>query len=340
MGQTHLHNGEQNMSELRLDIRVTGCPNKCFHCHSCGGGKTRAFFDIETIVRTASFFRESLDTDVSVLLLDEQTCYPDFFELITALETEGFMRKTSSKLLVTNCWGLRHVPEFTDRFKEHYSMMIPTLFGVGKTHDLHTRRKGSYDDILEASKDCLKKGIEVIWHLHWSRQNTNDMNELYEIGKDMGIEKVFISGEYYFLGYISEEAEKFLPIYDDLDKIKHEIEEYKDGLLKTAGQHIKDIKNGIKHDVKKVAFDEIYVDDNQNVYPFMHISDKYCLGNLVDSPNEVIKHIKIGDNLPEAILAKRKLDFSELVIASADPGSNQLHTPQSLFDKLCYERGL
>jgi hypothetical protein len=44
--------------------------------------------------------------------------------------------------------------------------------------------------------------------------------------------------------------------------------------------------------------------------------------------------------LPEAIIQKRKQDFSELVLKYADIDSNLLHTPQSLFSMLYSEHVL
>lgn len=325
------------MNKLRLSIKITGCPNKCFYCHSCGGGNKKAFFDIDTIIKIASFFRNKLDTDVLVLLMEEQTYYPDFFELITRLETEGFMRKEPTKWLVTNCWGPNHVLGFIDKVKDHYNTIIPTLFGINETHDIQAGRKGSYDDIINASKKCVEKSIKVIWNLKWSRLNTDDMNSLSELAKSMGIES-FINSEYYFYGYFSpKQAEKYLPVFDDLSKIKYDIAEHKQGILKTARQFADDVKNGIMYDVKTVSFDDLYVTDTLNVYPLGHMANEYCLGNINDSPDKLIENMKIGDKLPEAIIKKRKHDFSELVLNYADINSNQLHTPQSLFDMLYME---
>ena len=58
------------MDKLRLSIKITGCPNKCFYCHSLGGGSNRAVFEIDDIIKIASFFREKINPDVSVLLME------------------------------------------------------------------------------------------------------------------------------------------------------------------------------------------------------------------------------------------------------------------------------
>jgi hypothetical protein len=104
--------------------------------------------------------------------------------------------------------------------------------------------------------------------------------------------------------------------------------------LKTAGQFVDDVRNGIVYDYKTVSFDDLYVTDDLNVYPLGHTSNEYCLGNVSTSPDKLIDNIKNGDNLPEAIIKKRKQNFSELVMIYADVNSNLLHTPQSLFDML------
>ena len=248
------------------------------------------------------------------------------------------MRKEPTKWLISNLWGLNHVPGFIDKLKNHYSLVMPTLFGIGETHDIQARRKGSYDDIINASKECLKKGIKVNWNLKWSRLNTDDMNSLSELAESMGINS-FINNEYLFYGYFFPKyAEKYLPVSDDISKIKYNIVEQ--DKIKTAKQFIKDIKSGIAYEIKTVSFDDLYVTDSLNVYPLGHMSDEYCLGNITDSPDKIIENIKTGDNLPEAIIKKRKQNFAELVLNYADINSNILHTPQSLFDKLYLENKL
>jgi len=328
------------MNRLRLNLRVTGCPNKCFHCHCRGGGNTKVFFDTDTIIKTASFFRDKLNTDVSVLLLDEQTYYPGFFELIARLEAEGFMYNGNQKFLVTNCWGLKNVPGFIDQLNEHYYMVIPTIFGISGVHDMHVRRKGNYDEIIYSTKECLLKGLKVMWHLQWSKLNTEDMIRLYEIGESIGVTAINISGEYYFSGFYPDNAEEFHPVSDDFNKIKHRIAEHELPLLKTANQIIDDIKNGILYDVKKVPFDgvyDIYINEKFDIYPLTHHFEKYRLGNLDDPECRIIEQIQHGCFLPKAIINKRNQDFSELVLKYADTSSNKLYTPQTLFDKLCLE---
>jgi hypothetical protein len=91
------------------------------------------------------------------------------------------------------------------------------------------------------------------------------------------------------------------------------------------------------YDYKAVSFADLYVTDDLNVYPLGHTLNEYCLGNVNDTPDKLIENIKIGANLPEAIIKKRQQDFSELVLKYADTKSNLLHTPQSLFDMLYLE---
>ncbi|MEN6470353.1 MAG: radical SAM protein [Clostridiaceae bacterium] len=323
------------MNRLTLNIRVTGCPNRCFHCHSRGGSGARALMEIDTIKRVASCFREALHADVSVLPLDEQTLYPDFIELITALEAEGFLRKDPSKFLVTNCWGLKHIPGLVDEVKKHYSTIVPTLFGMRETHDEHADRKGSYLDILEATKACIEKGIGVSWHLQWSKRNTSEINGLHELGESLGVGKIFISAEYFFAGYFPNVADEYLPVLDELSQIKHEVYEYQMGYLKTAAQFLDGIRNGAVFKVNKVPLDELYIDEKLNVYPFLHRSEPFCLGNLEVSPDRIIAMLKTESGLPEAIKKRREQDFSELVLMYANTSSNQLYTPQALFDRLC-----
>ena len=213
---------------------------------------------------------------------------------------------------MTNCWGLRHTPGLIDAVKRHYSTVLPTLFGIGETHDLHAGRKGAYLDILEATKACLERELAVVWHLQGSRRNTGEINALYALGKSLGVENVFISAEYFFSGHFLHAAQEYLPTLDGLEQIQYDVYEYQQGNLKTAAQFLECVQTGETFDVKKVPPGELYVDENLNVYPFLHLSEQFCLGNLKEPSDKLVERIKNGADLPEAILKKRRQDFSEL----------------------------
>jgi len=50
------------------------------------------------------------------------------------------------------------------------------------------------------------------------------------------------------------------------------------------------------------------------LYPLGHVSREYCLGNINDSPDMLVENLQAESNLPEAMVKKRKQDFSELVL--------------------------
>lgn len=324
------------MNKIILDFQVTGCPNHCFHCHSCGGNADRMLMDLDLVRKIASKFRERLNFDIAVRLLEEQTYYKNFFSLVNSLESDGFMKKDSSKTLVTNCWGLTNETGFIDEMKEHFSCVKATLFGINETHDIHAGRKGSYKDIIEASKLCVEKGIDIVWELMWTKLNTTDMDKLYEIGDEIGVKNIFISGELFYTGSLIKNADKFFPLIDDVYQIKHDIYEYKNGYLKTQKNYYEDILSGKNYDkgLDKVNLNEIYIDKDLNVYPLCHLSSEFCLGNINDAFDKIVAALQNGLYLPEAIISKREMKFSDLVIKNADISSNQLYTCKSLFDKL------
>ncbi|WP_425448299.1 hypothetical protein [Dethiothermospora halolimnae] len=91
------------MKKIIIDFEISGCLNNCYHCHCNGGIKERKFMNQDKVMDIASKFRDKLDVEVSVRLVQEQTYYPDFFDLVTKLEDNGFLKKGNEKLLVTNC---------------------------------------------------------------------------------------------------------------------------------------------------------------------------------------------------------------------------------------------
>lgn len=324
------------MDKIFINFEITGCLCNCYHCHCDGGAKNKGFMTIDDVISLASKFRESLDTTVSVRLVQEQTYYPDFFDMIITLENHGFMEKGNRKMLVSNCWGLANRDGFVNQLKNHFGVVKTTLFGIGKTHDIHAGRKGSYDDIIKATRLCLEQDIDIVWQVMLTQKNAEEIDQLYEIARDLGVEKIFTTCEHYYAGRIqdSNRIKNFFPQESNLKNLKVEVFEAVNGVLKPEKEYIDDIKKDIQYDISRIDFNEVYIDRNYNVFPIFHISPDFLLGNAKKSFNKIIDQILFNKDIAPAIVTKNKLRLNDLIKKYADKDSNELHTPQSLFDKL------
>lgn len=321
------------MDKIILNFEVTGCPNACFHCHCFGGIKDKSFMMVDKVLSLASKFREKMKKEVTVFLLQEQTYYPEFFKIISALEKNGFTKPEKEKILISNCYGIANIEGFVDELKEHFSAVKPTLFGIGQSHDMHGGRKGAFDDIINGTKKCVELGIDVIWQVMLTKQNSKEVDKIYDLAKGLGVKNTFTSAEYMWTGTMSEKAEKYMPNINTLKDVKNDIYEVKLKTLKTEGEYIKKLKNGENYDVETVNLNELYIDRKFNVYPLGHIYPEFLIGNLKDGMDKVVLKLLGKSNLPEKLVEKRKLNLNELSLKFGDENSLEMHTPQSLFDK-------
>lgn len=319
------------MDKMILNMEVTGCPNACFHCHCFGGVKNNAFMSVDEVVSLSSKFRDKINKNVEIYLLQEQTYYPEFFSMISALEENGFTRQEREKMLVTNCYGIANIDGFAEEVKEHFNLVKPTLFGIGQTHDMHGGRKGAFEDIVKGTKKCIELGINTAWEILLTKKNSKEINEIYVLGKELGVKQIFTSAEYMWTGTMMKNAEKYVPDIYTLNDVKNEIYEIK--RLKTERDYIKELKAGKSYNVETVDLNQLYVDRNFNVYPFGNIYPEFLIGNLKNDIDEVIFKLINQEELPIKLIEKRKLSLYELALKYGDENSLQMHTPQSLFDK-------
>ena len=327
------------MDRLILNFEISGCNNNCFHCHCHGGLAETELLSIDQVIDISESFLEGVE-DIYVFLVQEQTLYHDFFKLVEELSKRGFMGKGNQKALVSNCWGLAKREGFMDQLVDHFNFVKPTLFGLESTHDQHVGRKGHFNEIIEATRQSLARGIEVGWQVMLTRKNAGELDDLYQLGREMGLEedKIFITAEYLYTGTFLENSSDYLPGSDDLEKVSRPIYEQEEGILMTEKDLIQALEEGREFEIEKVGLEQIYIDGSLNVYPISHLEPEFLLGNLNhDSVQDILEQIIDGKNLPTAIIDKRNLTLKELVAQYGNKDSRDLYTPQSLFDKLSWK---
>ncbi len=326
-----------NSEVIYLNFQVSGCNNNCFHCHAkAGRTNEHKLMNIDEVIKVANKFRNQFQQDIKVLLMEEPTLYPDFFELITVLEEHGFKDYPT---LVSNGWGLANREDFDERLIKHYENFKPTLYGLEETHNRLAKNKDAFNEIINATEKALSIGLKVSWQIILSKQNSEEIDEIYELGKKIGVDNIFsTSGAFAYTGDFLKNAKNYVAHKEDLENINnkeviyHDLEE-----IKTESDFVKEIKDGKEIKVNPFDLNHLYITNKLDVYIIYQIFSEASLGNLEqNSIKEIVKNIQ-NNRLPEILEKKQKLNFNELALKYGDINSTEIHSPNSLFEKLWWE---
>lgn len=326
------------MESITLSMEVTGCVNHCFHCHCRGGDPGLQFMNVETVLKYAYALREAWQKDMIVNLVQEQTRYPDYFPLIQNLEQHGFMESGDKKLLITNGWGLIHRPGFLQRAREHYRSLHFTLYGLKEQHDGLANRIGAFEDILKATEEGQKEGFRVYWMIMLTHSTVEEVEKLLQLALFQGLarEQVVLNPEFHFTGYFMELWEEKPLEGDQIQFLKEQNLIHSGHKYSTEGELIALAEQGQEFDVQKIPLDHFYIDRKKNMYPFLHLYPEFCLGNVQEEPLRKIKERIEKGNVPPLLQFKKDLKAADVFRRYGQRQSRELHSPQSLFDKLSW----
>ncbi len=320
------------MEKLILNFEVTGCPNKCRHCYCSELKSNRELIDIEEVISISKQFRDYLDIDIDVYLLQEQTFHPSFIDMIKRLEEEGFTNRNGKGILISNGIGIAHNSELAKSLSEFFSRVKFTLFGTEENHDSFVNRKGHFDEIIKASKLCKEYGVTVIWQIMLTRGNANDVEKLVEYASTEGVIN-FVTADFYYSGEVLKD-DSFVPIEDDLLATNFEVYEKENSLFIPEYQALSSIDDLKKQEISKAAIDNLYIDSNFDIYPLSNINADFKLGNVKSDIDSVLEMLKDQNGLPPLVKRRMEYDLEELVINNIDVNSKEMHTAQTLFEKL------
>ncbi len=279
------------MEKYTLNFEATGCPNTCMHCYCSDLKRQPELIPPSDIMVTARAFRGAMSSDVGVLLLQEQTMYPDFITLTKQLRSEGFMRKTNDGLLVTNGFGLARDVDLLQETSKLFGGIKMTLFGLEDEHDRFVSRKGHFNEILKVTQHAKTLGLNVIWQLMVSSRNPRQMGDLQALATQFGVSHSFVTAGYHYSGQLLTNASA-IPHQGTLDQVTASVYEVAEGSLFTEADFYKGIAETSDEGIEKVGLTNLYVDSSFDVYPLSAIRKPYKLGNLRNGLKELVDALK------------------------------------------------
>lgn len=159
------------------------CPNNCIHC-ALPDTKNRIKLTPETV---RSVIDQVLEMGTTFLIFDggEPLTYPGLEDLISYVDPE----KAITGMFTS---GVGLTEERASRLKEAglYSLTVSFDSAYEDKHDYIRGRKGIFKNAVEAVKNGLKAGLLVNIYVVLSRDNVNELEELYDLAAKLCVHEL------------------------------------------------------------------------------------------------------------------------------------------------------
>ncbi len=168
----------------QVTISITEeCPNNCIHC-ALPDTKNRVRLTLETV---KSAIDQVLEMGTTFIIFDggEPLTYPGLEDLISYVDSG----KAISGMFTS---GVGLTEERASRLKEAglYSLTVSFDSAYEGKHDYVRGRKGVFKSAVEAVKNGLKAGLLVNIYVVLSRDNVNELEELYSLAAKLGVHEL------------------------------------------------------------------------------------------------------------------------------------------------------
>lgn len=168
----------------QVTISITEeCPNNCIHC-ALPDTKNREKLDPEIVKSTID---QVLEMGTTLVIFDggEPLTYPGLEDLIRYVDPE----KAITGMFTS---GVGLTEERAHRLKEAglYSLTVSFDSAYEDKHDHVRGRKGVFKSAVEAVKNGIKAGLLVNIYVVLSRDNVNELEELYALASELGVHEL------------------------------------------------------------------------------------------------------------------------------------------------------
>lgn len=164
----------------QVTISITeDCPNNCIHC-ALPDTKNRAKLSPETV---RDVIDQVLEMGTTFVIFDggEPLTYPGLEELISYVDPEKAITG-----MFTSGVGLTEERARSLKTAGLYSLTVSFDSAYEEKHDYVRGRKGVFKSAVEAVKNGLAAGLLVNIYVVLSRDNVNELDELYNLAAGLG----------------------------------------------------------------------------------------------------------------------------------------------------------
>lgn len=315
----------------QIFYEATNCRNQCFHCYCPAGSRGRVMMSPDQILEMTQTFHEHLQEEISIGIFREPTLYPELIQVLKRAEEEGWLEnRRADRSLYTNGEKL------TDALLSELFLLFPrivfTVYGTESMHDALAGRMGAHRRIVEATKRAGNHGFEVVWRLPVTKGNERELAASYEMGKKLSVHKLELTDRFLLSGGMRDAYEniptsKTMEVLDALG-VPNELSggrperEYAEN-----PELLRDVK------IHRLDVNRLYVDREFNVYPLNQIEEQAVIGNFKEGRNLLMDRLCGEVAMPESFRRAMQLSLPSLAEKFANPYSDQMLTPQMLFEK-------
>ena len=173
----------------QLSVGVTPrCPNKCIHCGAADMMTPNNEMTVEEITNTIN---QALDLGTYLITIDggEPMVRKDLPEIVAAIDKT----KTTVSMFTS---GFRLNDERAQALKAAGLNSVKISFDSADpdVHDKFRGRKGAFDDATAAVKSAKGAGIMTDMYLTISPYNIDNIDDLYQMAAEMGMDEMSMTG--------------------------------------------------------------------------------------------------------------------------------------------------
>jgi MoaA/NifB/PqqE/SkfB family radical SAM enzyme len=168
----------------QVTISITEeCPNSCIHC-ALPDTKNKAKLSPQSVKSTID---QVLEMGTTFVIFDggEPLTYPGLEELIRYVDPEKAITG-----MFTSGVGLTEEKAASLKEAGLYSLTVSFDSSYEDKHDYIRGRKGVFRSAVEAAKNGLKAGLLVNIYVVLSRENVNELEELYALASELGVHEL------------------------------------------------------------------------------------------------------------------------------------------------------
>lgn len=310
---------------------ATNCRNQCFHCYCPAGSRGRMMMSPDQILDMTRIFQEMLKEEITIGILREPTLYPELLPLLKQAEKAGWLgNEYMERSLYTNGENLSET--LLSELLPIMPKIIFTLYGTELMHDSLAGKIGAYHQIEDATKRAMSQGFRVVWRILATKGNEEEVAAIYEKGKDLRLHELKVSGRYYLAGGMRNAYEN-IPTSKMVEGLLAKGIPYKlDGARpeREYAENPEILRNIV---IRRLDLDHLYVDREFNVYPLNQIEEQTVIGNVKEGRLLLMDRLLGKVAMPESFRRAMQVSLPSLAEKFAKPYSEQLLTPQMLFEK-------
>jgi MoaA/NifB/PqqE/SkfB family radical SAM enzyme len=335
--------------EIGISLEVVECSNRCRHCETSYGPRTRHLSRDEVRTWADEIRRQADRIGVKVnigLNNSEPLDHPEWREILADLGHDRFFSG-----FPTNGRQIARNPHLIDELKDRGVEWLQLTLGGGspETHDAFTRRPGSLRDIITTANLAYASGLHVCWGFIAYRP-LSEIALMSDLAKSISLP--FSAGRYDHKGGIDQTIylikpqgegktmEHLRPTRTDLAELPDWAGDESFSLWFGAGCETEgELVNALCTTERRIGCLEqghpecggmgLVACRNGDIYPGCHEREPaYLLGNLYK-----IGLAGIIDRLfanPPPALAIRRRGLPELAASYGDPNGEKLHSGCSL----------